>query len=157
MVGFLVKAVCFYTVWQIFYEVFLFSDGRLDHFLAVSVAVLSKNILALFNWDVTVWNRLIIIDGYRGVEVLNECNALTLMSLYSGFIISFHGPNKKRIFYILSGIGIIYLLNVTRIIAFTLATVYFQQYWDTIHEFSSFIFFYPVILYIWYKWTLLSQ
>lgn len=102
-------------------------------------------------------DRLIVIDGYRGVEVLNECNALTLMSLYSGFIIAIQGPTEKRILYIAIGIVIIYVLNIFRIMAFSLATVYFQEYWDIFHEFSPFIFFYPVILTLWYKWTLLSE
>ena len=102
-------------------------------------------------------NRLIVIEGYRGVKVLNECNALTLMSLYSGFIIAVKGPPIKRIIYIVTGLAIIYALNIFRIMAFSLATVYFQQYWDTFHEFSPFIFFYPVILTLWYKWTLLSE
>lgn len=157
MIGFLVKAGLFYIVWQVVYEFIIYPDGRLDQFLAVSVALLAKNALALFGWDINVWDRLLVIDGYRGVEVLNGCNALTLMVLYSGFIISFQGPNNKRIIYLLSGIGIIFILNVIRIMAFSLATVYFQPHWDTFHEFSSFIFFYPVILGIWYQWTLLSE
>ena len=153
----MVKAGLFYIVWQVVYDLVIYPDGRLDQFLAVSVAILAKNALALFGWDINVWDRLLVIDGYRGVEVLNGCNALNLMALYSGFIISFQGPNKKRIIYLLSGIGIIFILNVIRIMAFSLATVYFQPHWDTFHEFSSFIFFYPVILGIWYQWTLLSE
>jgi len=139
------------------YEFILYPDGRIDQFLAVSVASFSQYILVFFGWEISVLNRLIVIEGYRGVEVLNECNALTLMSLYSGFIIAVQGPAQKRILYIINGILIIYVLNVFRIMAFSLATVYFQQYWDTFHEFSPFIFFYPVILTLWYKWTLLSE
>ncbi len=97
MIGFLVKAGLFYIIWQVVYDLVIYPDGRLDQFLAVSVAILAKNALALFGWDINVWDRLLVIDGYRGVEVLNGCNALTLMALYSGFIISFQGPNKKRI------------------------------------------------------------
>ena len=157
MIGFLVKAGLFYIVWQVVYDLVIYPDGRLDQFLAVSAAFLAKNALAVFGWNINVWDRLIVIDGYRGVEVLNGCNALTLMALYSGFIISFQGPNQKRIIYLLSGIGIIFILNVFRIMAFSLATVYFQHHWDTFHEFSSFIFFYPAILGIWYQWTLLNE
>jgi exosortase/archaeosortase family protein len=157
MIRFLVKAGLFYIIWQVVYDLIIYPDGRLDQFLATSVAILAKNGLALFGWDINAWDRLLVIDGYRGVVVLNECNALTLMSLYSGFIVAFQGPNKKRIIYLLSGIGIIFILNVIRIMAFSLATVYFQHYWDIFHEFSSFIFFYPVILGIWYQWTLLSE
>lgn len=157
MIGFLVKAGLFYIVWQVVYEFFIYPDGRLDQFLAVSVAYLAKIALALFGWNINVWDRLLVIDGYRGVEVLNGCNALTLMALYSGFIISFQGPNKKRIIYLLGGIGIIFILNVIRIMAFSLATVYSQPHWDTFHEFSPFIFFYPFVLWMWYRWTLLSE
>tara|TARA_B100000029_G_scaffold272309_2_gene267225 strand:- start:33 stop:578 length:546 start_codon:yes stop_codon:yes gene_type:complete len=155
--GFMVKASIFYIVWQIIYDLIILPDGRLDHFLSVSVAVLAKNALSLFGWNISALDRLIVIEGYRGVEVLNGCNALTLMALYSGFIISFQGPNKKRIIYLLGGIGIIFILNVIRIMAFSLATVYFQPHWDTFHEFSPFIFFYPFVLWTWYQWTLLSD
>ena len=155
--GFLFRVVFFYITWQILYDLFIFPDARLDRFLAVSVAFISSNILSFFGWDIGVWGRLIVIDGYRGVEVLNDCNGLTLMALYSGFIISFQGPNILRFFYILSGIGVIYLLNVIRIMAFSLATVYFQDYWNIFHEFSAFIFFYPIILIIWHQWTLRNE
>ncbi len=157
MMGFLVKAGFFYIAWQLIYDLIIFPDGRLDQILAVSVAALAKIGLSAFGWQINVLDRLLVIDGYRGVEVLNGCNALTLMALYSGFIISFQGPGQKRIVYLLGGIGIIFFLNVIRIMAFSLATVYFQPHWDTFHEFSSFIFFYPIILGIWYQWTLTCE
>ena len=155
--GFLVKAGIFYIFWQIIYDLIILPDGRLDLYLSVSVAALAKSALSLFGWDISVSDRLIVIEGYRAVEVLNGCNALSLMALYSGFIISFKGPNQKRVFYLLGGIGMIYFLNIFRIMAFSLATVYFQPLWDTFHEFSPFLFFYPFVLWIWYKWTLLSE
>ena len=71
MIGFLVKAGLFYIVWQVVYDLVIYPDGRLDQFLAVSVAILAKNGLALFGWQINVWDRLLVIDGYRGVEVLN--------------------------------------------------------------------------------------
>ena len=153
----MIKAIFFYIFWQILYDLFIYTDGRLDQFLATSVAFIAKNFLSFFGWNISVLGRLIVIDGYRGVEVLNECNALTLMALYSGFIISFQGPNKERVLFIFGGIGIIFILNIFRIIAFSLATVYFQRYWDLFHEFSAFIFFYPFILTLWYQWTLISE
>ena len=43
MIGFLVKAGLFYIVWQVIYELVIFSDGRLDQFLEDTVAILAKN------------------------------------------------------------------------------------------------------------------
>ena len=42
MIGFLVKAGLFYIVWQVVYDLVIYPDGRLDQFLAVSVAILAK-------------------------------------------------------------------------------------------------------------------
>tara|TARA_B110000438_G_C15423065_1_gene482776 strand:- start:44 stop:556 length:513 start_codon:yes stop_codon:yes gene_type:complete len=157
MLGFFIKAGVFYISWQIIYDLFLLPNGQLDHFLSVSVAILAKNVLSFLGWNINCAGRLLVIEGYRGVEVLNGCNALTLMALYSGFIIAFKGPLKQRIQYLSVGLLTIYLLNILRIMAFSLATVYFQQHWDTFHEFSPFIFFYPFVLYLWYQWTLVNE
>ena len=89
MMGFMVKAGLFYIIWQVIYDLFLFPNGILDEFLAVSAAILAKGILTVFGWEIYSWDRLLVIEGYRGVEVLNGCNGLTLMALYSGFIVAF--------------------------------------------------------------------
>ena len=157
MLGFFVKAGTFYISWQIIYDLFLLPNGQPDEFLSLSVATLAKSVLSLSGWDINCSGRVIVIEGYRGVEVLNGCNALNLMALYSGFIIAFKGPLKSKIQYLLIGLIMIYLLNILRIMAFSLATVYFQQHWDVFHEFSPFIFFYPFVLYLWYQWTLVSE
>ena len=157
MMGFMVKAGLFYIIWQVIYDLFLFPNGHLDEFLAVSAAVLAKSALSIIGWEIHSWGRLLVIEGYRGVEVLNGCNGLTLMALYSGFIVAFQGPLQKRIQFLIGGLVLIYALNVIRIMAFSIATVYFQPHWDTFHEFSPFIFFYPFVLWLWYKWTLIGE
>lgn len=157
MFRFLIRAAIFYTIWQVIYDLFLLPNGKLDEFLSLSVVYISKTILNIFGWDIHSLGRIITINGYRGVEVLNECNALTLMVLYSGFIICFQGSLQNKVKFVTVGILFIYFLNVIRIIAFSLATVYFQPHWELFHEFSPFIFFYPLILWLWYQWTLTGE
>tara|TARA_B100000902_G_C26850370_1_gene687899 strand:+ start:37 stop:543 length:507 start_codon:yes stop_codon:yes gene_type:complete len=154
---FFLKAISFYVFWQVLYDLIILPNGIVDEFLSISVAHISNFFLSLLGWDIGVSGRIITISGYLGVEVLNDCNALKLMALYSGFIFAYEGPLLKRVQFLCAGILLIYILNVLRIMAFSLATVYFQPHWDTFHEFSSFIFFYPIILWIWYKWTLLKD
>ena len=157
MFRFLIRAAIFYTIWQVIYDLFLLPNGKLDEFLSLSVVYISKTILNIFGWDIHSLGRIITINGYRGVEVLNECNALTLMVLYSGFIICFKGSLQNKVKFVTVGILFIYFLNVIRIIAFSLATVYFQPHWELFHEFSPFIFFYPLILWLWFQWTLTGK
>lgn len=155
--GFFLKAFCFYAIWQISYDFFILPDGRVDDFLALTVISGVKYLLSILGWDIYSLGRLIYIDGYRSVEVLNGCNALALMVLYSGFIISFSGKIFNKIKFIFFGVFIIFTLNIVRIMSFSLATVYFQHYWDLFHEFSPFLFFYPVVLFLWYQWTIVGQ
>ena len=154
---FFFKAISFYVFWQVLYDIIILPNGMVDEFLSISVAHISNFFLSLFGWDIKVSGRIITISGYLGVEVLNDCNALKLMALYSGFIFAYEGTLLKRVQFLCGGIFLIYILNILRIMAFSLATVYFQPHWDTFHEFSAFIFFYPIILWIWYKWTLLKN
>ena len=157
MFRFLIRAAIFYAIWQMVYDLFLLPNGKLDEFLSISVVYVSKTILNIFGWDTFSLGRVITIEGYRGVEVLNECNALTLMILYSGFIVCFQGSLPNKIKFLTLGVFLIYILNIIRIMAFSLATVYFQPYWELFHEFSPFIFFYPLVLWLWYRWTLTGE
>jgi|TARA_B100000959_G_scaffold205396_1_gene215296 exosortase/archaeosortase family protein len=157
LIGFILKAFCFYTVWQILYDLVLLPDGRLDEFLALSVVSNAKNFLTILGWNIYSLDRLLYIEGYKSVEILNGCNALTLMALYSGFIVSFNGTFVNRAKFLLIGVFAIYVLNVVRIMSFSIATVYFQHYWNLFHEFSPFLFFYPIVLYLWYQWTIVGQ
>ena len=109
MLGFFVKAGTFYISWQIIYDLFLLPNGQPDEFLSLSVATLAKSVLSLSGWDINCSGRVIVIEGYRGVEVLNGCNALNLMALYSGFIIAFKGPLKSKIQYLISFNSFIFL------------------------------------------------
>ena len=103
------------------------------------------------------WGTILAVKGYGGVEVVNDCNGLILMGLYSSFILSYAGPIRIKIWFLFGGIFLIYLANVLRIMGFALANVYFPDHWDTFHEFSAFIFLYPVMLGLWYQWTIKSD
>ena len=108
MFRFLIRAAIFYTIWQVIYDLFLLPNGKIDEFLSLSVVYISKTILNIFGWDINSLGRIITINGYRGVEVLNECNALTLMVLYSGFIICFKGSLQNKVKFVTVGILFIY-------------------------------------------------
>ena len=71
MFRFLIRAAIFYTIWQVIYDLFLLPNGKLDEFLSLSVVYISKTILNIFGWDIHSLGRIITINGYRGVEVLN--------------------------------------------------------------------------------------
>ncbi len=150
---FLFKAGSVYAAWQLMYDLVVLPDGRLDTWLSFTGVKLAAAGLSFLGWEIETADRFIACVGNRGVEIQNGCNGMDLLGLYAGFIIAYSGEMKKRVMFIIGGIGLIFIANVFRIAFFTLSNVYFPQYWDPVHYYSSYVFFYPIVLTLWYLWT----
>ncbi len=154
---FLLKAGGVYAAWQLIYDLVVLPDGRLDTWLSITGVKLAAAGLSFLGWEIETTGRFIACVGNRGVEIQNGCNGMDLLGLYAGFIIAYSGNMKKRVMFIIGGIGLIFIANVFRIAFFALSNLYYPQYWDPVHRYSSFVFFYPIVLTLWYLWTTVSD
>ncbi|MFQ6607560.1 MAG: exosortase/archaeosortase family protein [Fidelibacterota bacterium] len=153
----LIKAGIIYTIWHLLYDYFLLPDGRLDTFLSLWGIRLAAGTLSILGWEVETAGRVIAVFGTKGVEIQNGCNGLDLLGLYSGFIVAFPGPMHKRLLLLFGGLGILFTANVFRIGIFALTNVYFPDHWEKVHTYSSYVIFYPLVLALWYLWTIISD
>lgn len=151
---FLLKAGGVYAAWQLIYDLIILPDGRLDFWLSVTGVKLASGGLSLLGWEIESYGRFIACAGQRGVEIQNGCNGLDLLGLYGGFIIAYPGVVNKRILFLAGGFIALFLANVLRIAFFTIWDYYFPNFWDPAHYYSSYVFFYPIVLTLWYLWTL---
>ena len=154
---FLLKAGGVYAVWQLLYDLVILPDGRLDTWLSLTGVKLAAAGLSFVGWEIETAGRFIACAGNRGVEIQNGCSGMDLLGLYAGFIIAYPGDLKKRMTFIAAGIGLIFVANVFRIAFFVLSNLYYPNYWDPVHHWSSFVFFYPIVLTLWYLWTTVSD
>ena len=154
---FLIKAGGVYAAWQFLYNLFLLPDGSLDTFLSISGVNLAGSLLGFMGWEINVSGRIIKCIGHSGVEIQNGCNGLNLLGLYGGFIIAYPGLWKKRIIFLLIGLSILYFANIIRIAFFAVINANMPQYFQIAHDYSSYIFFYPIVLLFWYLWILISD
>ena len=154
---FLLKAGAIYTGWHLLYDNILLPDGRLDTFLSLSGVRMAADALSIFGWEVESSGRILNVFSARGVEILNGCNGLDLLGIYTGFIIAYPGPIRERLLLLAGGLLLLYFANVFRIAVLTLSNVYYPDYWDKVHWASSYVFFYPLILGLWYIWTVISD
>ena len=132
-------------------------NGRLDAFLSLSGVRLAAGVLSILGWEVESAGRFIAIFGTRGVEIQNGCSGVDLLGLYAGFIIAYPGPMRKRLLLLAGGLLLLYFANIFRIAAFALSSVYFPEHWSEIHDYSSYVFFYPIVLSLWYIWTVIGD
>ena len=154
---FLLKAGGVYAAWQLLYDLVVLPDGRVDTWLSITSVKLAAAGLSFVGWEIETAGRFIACAGNRGVEIQNGCNGMDLLGLYAGFIIAYPGVLKKRMAFIVGGIGLIFIANVFRIAFFVLANLYYPNSWDPIHHWSSYVFFYPIVLTLWYLWTTVSD
>ena len=154
---FLLKAGAVYAVWHLLYDYILLPDGRLDTFMSFSGVRMAADALSLCGWEVESSGRILNVFNARGVEILNDCNGLDLLGIYTGFIIAYPGPIRERLLLLAGGLLLLYFANVLRIAVLALSNVYYPDYWDNVHRASSYVFFYPLILGLWYIWTAISD
>ena len=150
-----VSAVC--LIMQLAYDYFVLPNGSLDLFLCESGAFLASKCLNFIGWPTDSWGTIIAVKGYGGVEVVNGCNGLTLMGIHIAFILAYGGKTKPKMLVLFGGVFLIYLANIIRIMGFALVKVYLPNHWLTFHKLSAFVFLYPVMLGLWYLWTVKSD
>ncbi len=154
---FLLKAGGVYAAWLLIYDFVVLPDGRLDTWMSITSVKLAAAGLSFAGWEIETAGRFIACTGNRGIEIQNGCNGMDLLGLYAGFIIAYSGDAKKRLMFIAGGIGMLFIANVFRIAFFALSNLYFPQHWEPVHLYSSYIFFYPIVLTLWYLWTTVSD
>ncbi len=154
---FLIKVGFIYASWQWLYDALVLPDGRLDTWLSIAGVKLASSGLRWGGWDIESAGRIIACTGNRGVEIQNGCNGMEILGLYSGLIIAYPGNMVRRVLFLFSGIGLLFFANVFRIAFFTLSIFYFPSYWNPIHDYSSYVFFYPTVLILWYLWLYLNN
>ena len=60
---FIVKALCFFIVWYVIYELWLLPDGSLDEWISLNIISNSAGIVDWLGYEVFTYNRVIGIYG----------------------------------------------------------------------------------------------
>jgi exosortase family protein XrtF len=97
--------------------------------------------------------QVIGIDGGNGVWIGSNCNAITLFSLFSVFIIAYPGHQKNKWWFIPAGIIAIHLLNILRVASLALIDRYAgPAALDFNHTYTFTFLVYTFIFGLWMLW-----
>lgn len=145
-----------YLLWFLGYEHYLAADGRLDAVLTQNLAAVSVAGLRLLGYDATLSggaHPLISLAGRPMVFIWHPCNGLVLYALFSGFIIAFPGPIRRKLWFIPLGLFLIYSLNVLRVIGLSFNNYYDYQSTDFNHHYTFTAIVYAGIFALWMWWA----
>ncbi|MEO1022674.1 MAG: archaeosortase/exosortase family protein [Bacteroidota bacterium] len=157
LVQFALKALGIFVAWYILYELWLLPDGRLDEWLSLNIIGNVSGILQLFGYDIYTVNRIIGVNGFSGVELVDGCNGISAMGLFFGFIFAFPGAWKEKAYFSIFGVLIIYLINILRVVVLTVTKVEWPSLFDFTHDYSTTAIFYLIIFLMWVLWVKVSE
>ena len=154
---FIVKALGIFVIWYIIYELWLLPKGDLDEWVSLNIVAVGDGIVRLFGYDTWTMHRIIGIGENAGIELVDGCTGISAIGLFLGFILAYPGEWGKRISFSLLGIGIIYLVNILRIVVLVITQEEWLEFFDFTHDYSTTTIFYIVIFALWMIWVQFSE
>ncbi|HEX8562459.1 MAG TPA: exosortase family protein XrtF [Flavobacterium sp.] len=157
---FLLKFFGVYIVLTVVYQLYLSNFNvsyEVDGFTKL-VARQTETILDLFyqaHIEPHPFQRSIklSLNGDYLARIVEGCNALSVMILFTAFVVAFSGRLKHTILYILTGIIIIHILNIVRIVLLTIALLQYPEYGHFLHSVVFPLFIYGVVFVLWVIWV----
>ncbi len=116
--------------------------------------IISSKFLELVGFDVIYNKNILFIEGGQPVAILTGCNFFKHIHTFLFFFISFPSSKKRMYKYILICLTYLSFTQIFRIISFTICLKYFPIYWDVFHKTSSYLFYCPGTLTLWYFYSL---
>lgn len=86
-------------------------------------------------------------------RIVEGCNAMSVMVLFTAFVIAFKGKFKQTLVFVLIGVLIIHILNVVRIALLAASLYHYPQYEHILHGVIFPLFIYGVVFGLWVIWV----
>jgi exosortase family protein XrtF len=155
---FLAKFIVFYFVCNLLYGWWITSYVPSPDPATVAVTQHSAFILDLFGYEIkTILHhskpaQRILLDERPVLSVFEGCNGINVWIIFVAFVIAFSKFTKKTGLFILAGTGVIYLINLARIIFLFFISL---AYPDAVYFFHKYFFtagIFLVVFAMWYYW-----
>lgn len=95
----------------------------------------------------------VYLNGERASYINEGCNAISIMIIFTAFIIAFSTTWKQTLAYILGGLLVIQLMNIARIALLNYIFVYHDEYGKIAHDYLFPAIIYGTIVVLWIVWV----
>lgn len=102
--------------------------------------------------DSLIYKKSLQQIGGNGIYLDRGCLGRNLMGLFAGFLVAFPGRIDTKLWFIPMGLGLVFLINILRIVALYLTNKYYPQYMDINHHTVFKYSVYALTFLLWYIW-----
>ena len=141
------------------YLVYFISDYYYPDPITHYVARLSERLINIFGFNAQIIPhqkelsmKLIVNDVYLA-RIVEGCNAVSVMILFTSFILAFFGRWKITLFYIIFGCISISAMNIARISVLAVGLYKFPQHAQFLHGVIFPLIIYGTVFILWVLWA----
>ena len=155
---FLGKFFLSYAILTIAYRLYLASvnDDALDG-ITINVAQLTEHLANLFGIGLQTkpdyMHYAIIFNDKTVARIIEGCNGISVIILFVSFVVAFSGRWKQTLLFIFAGIGIIYVLNIFRIILLSVLIYHLANQEPILHGVVFPLIIYGIVFILWVIWV----
>ena len=149
---FVLVVIALYGAWFTAYTLWIGPDGRLDEALSLATASATGALLDMVADPVTVDGRIV---AYResAIRVVDECNGLSSLVLFVGFVLAYPGTWARRALFIPMGLLAIAFVNVVRCAGLLVALDHSLGLFRRLHTEHTTLVFHAIIFGLWVLWS----
>ncbi len=151
-----------YFVFSIFYTGYLEffqSQKYYPDFITHLVAVQSEKIIESLGYTSKILphqeelSMKLFINNVFLARVVEGCNAISIMILFTSFVLSFFAKIKTTLLFILAGGAIIYGMNILRIAILAIGIYEYPQHSQFLHSIVFPLIIYGTVFILWIIWV----
>ncbi len=86
-------------------------------------------------------------------RIIEGCNSISIIILFTSFILSFFARFKITLLYIITGAVIIYIMNIVRIVILTIGIYEYPKYTSFLHGIVFPLIIYGTVFILWVFWV----
>ena len=162
VINFILTFLVVYISLSVAYKFYLdFSDGSkfypdyFTHLVAKQSEVLLKEIG--YNGQVIPHpnepSMKLIINNKYLARVIEGCNGISIIILFTSFIIAFSGKLKTTVLYVLVGSVLIYVVNLLRIVILSIGLYHYPWRREALHTVIFPGIIYGLVFLLWMLWV----
>lgn len=95
---------------------------------------------------------LLSVDAQVVYRVIEGCNAVSVMILFASFVLAFAKAWKKTTLFIFTGLVIIYLVNLIRLVILAFVYADYKEYITISHDILFPAIIYGAVVLLWLYW-----
>lgn len=93
------------------------------------------------------------VDGHYLARVVEGCNAVSVLILFSSFILAFHRGWHETLLFILAGAAFIYVMNILRIALLVILILKYPEKQEFLHGTLFPAVIYGTVFLLWIGWV----